>query len=187
MDAIVGKLCLKLTNTGTASYTSFPASNFSSLSPRLFLHPFLSIVFTLFLSPHYHLLSSSPTCLVSSPFPSVLPLLFSSCRSPLHVERIWSHRHSARLSPLHPGDHSSLPSALPPRLQPPSPPLAIHLPIYPSIDCHYSWTPVIPLLVQLGFPFPSHHSAVCVCICVCICVCPPTFVFLPVFLSVTFD
>jgi len=65
--------------------------------------------------------------------------------------------------------------------------------IYPSIDCHYSWTSVIPLLVQLGFPFPSHHSAVFVCVCVCACVgvcvcaCVLTFVFLSVVLSVRFD
>lgn len=42
------------------------------------------------------------------------------------------------------------------------PPPSIHLPIHPSIDCHYSWTSVIPLLVQLRFPFPSHHSALSV-------------------------
>lgn len=43
--------------------------------------------------------------------------------------------------------------------------------IFPSIDCYYSWTPVIPLLVQLKFPFPSHHSAVCVCPNLCISSC----------------
>lgn len=40
--------------------------------------------------------------------------------------------------------------------------------IYPFIDCHYSWTPVIPLLEQLRFLFPP-LSTMCMHACVCAC------------------
>lgn len=104
---------------------------------------------------------SSTTSLFSSPFSSVLPLLLSFL--PQFGKDLFSQTLSKTIT-------------TPPRrplISPFSPPPSIHLPIYPSIDCHYSWTSVIPLLVQLRFPFSSHHSALLAC--------GLTSVFLPVF------
>lgn len=124
--------CDKILSTSKTALCNF--SLFQPLNSHLLL---LCLAFShsstshlsLFLSPHQQ---------GSSAFPSS-PLSFSFYHSPLSLERIWSHRHSARLSPLHPGDHSSLPSTLslasnllPPSIHP-STHLSIHLSTYLSI------------------------------------------------------
>lgn len=50
-------------------------------------------------------------------------------------------------------------------LIPPFLSLGIQLPIYPSIDCHYSWTSVNPLLLGLRFPFPPLGCLCVLCAC----------------------
>lgn len=77
---------------------------------------------------------------------------------PLGLGRIWSHRHSVRLSPLHPGDHSFLPPT-PLRLSTLLCRNRCSLPsISPSI--HPSIATIPGLLLSHSYHssgFPSHH------------------------------
>lgn len=85
---------------------------------------------------------------------------------PLGLGRIWSHRHSARLSPLHPGDHSFLP---PTPLRPPPSYAATVAPSHPSphLSIHR-----LPLFLDSCYPTPTtaRVSLPTTDLCVCACV-----------------
>lgn len=136
---------MKLTNTDNfqQSFVFFSLSSVNlSSSP---LYAFLNTSFQCFpLSSPSWLCLASPLCTSLASLSFSLLFSFSSFPSPLSLERIWSHRHSARLSSLHPGDHSSLPAAPTSSLLCP--------PIHPSthLSIHR-----LPLFLDFCYPTPG--------------------------------